>query len=218
MPKHLSSEELAASLEAQSGAISDRIRDLTRDHSDAALAFAEGDTEASKRLTEISRELKQAQSDFDSLEAAYAALQRRRDAEVSGARSKAVETNLAAIPGAVEAAVAITKRLDAAIAEVGSIWAELKEATEQANSLAWEVQAAGTNGPLLHGVNRVELSSLQTLAGHMLYIACKDEIHADWNGRGETREGVLGQLSGTFARLPIAAQEHARKALGKIRG
>ncbi|MOA47881.1 hypothetical protein D3C78_1705590 [compost metagenome] len=64
----------------------------------------------------------------------------------------------------------------------------------------------------------MELSSLQILAGHMLYIACKDEIHADWNGRGETREGVLGQLSGTFARLPIAAQEHARKALGKIRG
>ncbi|MNO07256.1 hypothetical protein D3C81_2293740 [compost metagenome] len=52
----------------------------------------------------------------------------------------------------------------------------------------------------------------------MLYVACKDDIQPDIGGRGATREIVLGKVAGHFARLPIAAQEHARKALGKIRG
>lgn len=218
MTKPLSSEDLAANLEAQSAAISKRIGELSRAHSDATLAFVEGDAAAAARLPELARDLKQAQDDRDSLSAAYAALQRRRDAEVKGTRIKAVEDNLAVIPGAVDAALDVAKRLDAAIAEVGVIWAELKDVTRKANSAAWEVQAAGTKEPLLHGINRVEQSNLEMLAGHLLFLACKDELQPEWGGRGETRESVMGKFSGQFGRLPIAANEHARKAMDKIHG
>ncbi|MNZ39826.1 hypothetical protein D3C78_573260 [compost metagenome] len=95
------------------------------------------------------------------------------------------------------------QRLDAAIAEIGKAWADLKAATEQANAGAPEDA-------------HVALSTLRVLAGQMLHTACGGEIQPE--AAEGSREVLLGRIAGHFARLPIAAEEAARKARGMIHG
>ena len=214
-------DEVEVSLDARRQALELRQEQLEGEHEAAALAAAEGDDNATKRVPAIKQELRELQDELTALDAACRALDRRKHDQRINERVAAVKTAEQAIPGACRSLQASWAKLESAFAEVGAAWADVKEVAQATNAHARACQQPGVMPDRIETRNDIPLDLLSSLAGKLLFIASKDEIQPNGVRYGNSpvvTEEVRERLNTNLENVQRNAVMHSARSLKAIRG
>lgn len=214
-------DEVEVSLDARRQALELRQEQLEGEHEAAALAAAEGDDNATKRVPAIKQELRELQDELTALDAACRALDRRKHDQRINERVADVKAAEQAIPGSCRSLQAAWAKLESAFAEVGAAWADVKEVAQTTNAHARACQQPGVMPNRLETRNDIALEVLSRLAGKLLFIASKDEIQPDGVRYGNSPiipEEVRERLDTVLETVQRNAVMHSARSLKAIRG
>lgn len=214
-------DEVEVSLDARRQALELRQEQLEGEHEAAALAAAEGDDNATKRVPAIKQELRELQDELTALDAACRALDRRKHDQRINERVAEVKAAEQAIPGSCRSLQAAWAKLESAFAEVGAAWADVKEVAQTTNAHARACQQPGVMPNRLETRNDIALEVLSRLAGKLLFIASKDEIQPDGVRYGNSPiipEEVRERLDTVLETVQRNAVMHSARSLKAIRG
>lgn len=214
-------DEVEVSLDARRQALELRQEQLEGEHEAAALAAAEGDDNATKRVPAIKQELRELQDELTALDAACRALDRRKHDQRINERVADVKAAEQAIPGSCRSLQAAWAKLESAFAEVGAAWADVKEVAQTTNAHARACQQPGVMPNRIETRNYIALEVLSRLAGKLLFIASKDEIQPDGVRYGNSPiipEEVRERLDTVLETVQRNAVMHSARSLKAIRG
>lgn len=213
-------DEVENSLDARRQALGMRQEQLQGEHEAAALATAEGDDNATKRVPAIKQELRELQDELTALDAACRALDRRKHDQRINERVAAVKTAEQAIPGACRSLQASWSKLESAFAEVGAAWAEVKEVAQSTNAHARACQQPGVMPNRIETRNYIALDALAGLAGKLLFIATQDEIEPNGVRYGNSPvvpEEVRERINTILEAIQRNAVMHSARSVKAIR-
>jgi len=213
-------DEVENSLDARRQALGMRQEQLQGEHEAAALAAAEGDDNATKRVPAIKQELRELQDELTALDAAGRALDRRKHDQRINERVAAVKTAEQAIPGACRSLQASWAKLESAFAEVGAAWAEVKEVAQSTNAHARACQQPGVMRNRVEMRNDIALDALSNLAGKLLFIATQDEIEPNGVRYGNSPvvpEEVRERINTILEAIQRNAVMHSARSVKAIR-
>lgn len=213
-------DEVEVSLDARRQALELRQEQLEGEHEAAALAAAEGDDNATKRVPAIKQELRELQDELTALDAACRALDRRKHDQRINERVADVKAAEQAIPGSCRSLQAAWAKLESAFAEVGAAWADVKEVAQTTNAHARACQQPGVMPNRIETRNYIALEVLSRLAGKLLFIASKDEIQPDGVRYGNSPvipEEVRERLDTVLEAVQRNAVMHSARSLKAIR-
>lgn len=214
-------DEVEVSLDARRQALELRQEQLEGEHEAAALAAAEGDDNATKRVPAIKQELRELQDELTALDAACRALDRRKHDQRINERVADVKAAEQAIPGSCRSLQAAWTKLESAFTEVGAAWADVKEVAQTTNAHARACQQPGVMPNRIETRNYIALEVLSRLAGKLLFIASKDEIQPDGVRYGNSPvipEEVRERLDTVLEAVQRNAVMHSARSLKAIRG
>lgn len=214
-------DEVEVSLDARRQALELRQEQLEGEHEAAALAAAEGDDNATKRVPAIKQELRELQDELTALDAACRALDRRKHDQRINERVAVVKAAEQAIPGSCRSLQAAWAKLESAFAEVGAAWADVKEVAQATNAHARACQQPGVMPDRIETRNDIPLDLLSSLAGKLLFIASKDEIQPNGVRYGNSpvvTEEVRERLNTNLESVQRNAVMHSARSLKAIRG
>ncbi|MGE6193360.1 hypothetical protein ACQKCL_20265 [Stutzerimonas stutzeri] len=214
-------DEVEVSLDARRQALELRQEQLEGEHEAAALAAAEGDDNATKRVPAIKQELRELQDELTALDAACRALDRRKHDQRINERVAVVKAAEQAIPGSCRSLQAAWAKLESAFAEVGAAWADVKEVAQATNAHARACQQPGVMPDRIETRNDIPLDLLSSLAGKLLFIASKDEIQPNGVRYGNSpvvTEEVRERLNTNLENVQRNAVMHSARSLKAIRG
>lgn len=212
-------DEVENSLDARRQALEMRRSQLQGEYEAAALATAEGDDNATKRVPAIKQELRELQDELAALDAAETALDRRKHAAKIQARIDDVKAAEAATPKAAEAVSAAWDKFAATMGAMGSAWRELESATQAANELARKCQTAGAMPNRFESNTDLRLTMLQELAGKLLWIETKNKIepnHHSFGNTPATTAEVRERIDYSLNKLQQNVKHHADRAVKVI--
>lgn len=213
-------DEVENSLDARRQALEMRRSQLQGEYEAAALATAEGDDNATKRVPAIKQELRELQDELTALDAAGRALDRRKHDQRINERVAAVKTAEQAIPGACRSLQASWAKLESAFAEVGAAWAEVKEVAQSTNAHARACQQPGVMPNRVETRNDIALDALAGLAGKLLFIASQDEIEPNGVRYGSSPvvpEEVRERINSILEAIQRNAVMHSARSVKAIR-
>ncbi|NKQ11504.1 hypothetical protein [Pseudomonas sp. SST3] len=213
--------DVESSLYSRREALRQQHAKLTEQHGAAALAAAEGVSDATKRIPAINQELREIQDELAALNAAETALDRRKHAAKIQTRIDDVKAAEAATPKAAEAISAAWDKFADTMSAMGSAWRELESATQAANELAHKCQTAGAM-PNRDGLsNGLRLTMLQELAGKLLWIETNDKIepnHHRFGNAPATPAEVRERIDYSLSQLKQNVNRHTERAVKVIQG
>lgn len=213
-------DEVENSLDARRQALEMRRSQLQGEYEAAALATAEGDDNATKRVPAIKQELRELQDELTALDAAGRALDRRKHDQRINERVAAVKTAEQAIPGACRSLQASWSKLESAFAEVGAAWAEVKEVAQSTNAHARACQQPGVMPNRVETRNDIAHAALAGLAGKLLFIATQDEIKPNGVRYGNSPvvpEEVRERINTILEAIQRNAVMHSARSVKAIR-
>ena len=212
-------DEVENSLDARRQALEMRRSQLQGEYEAAALATAEGDDNATKRVPAIKQELRELQDELTALDAAETAIDRRKHTAIIQARIDEVKAAEAATPKAAEAVSAAWDKFAATIGAMGSAWRDLEAATKGVNELGRKCQSAGAVPGHSELSNDLRLTMLQDLAGKLLFIETKDQIqpnHHSFGNTPATTAEVRERIDYSLNKLQQNVKHHADRAVKVI--
>lgn len=149
------SAETRAGLTARQRELTTTIRELIRAQEQLALAAAEGDADAPKRLAANYAEVNAATGELRAIEAAMRQLERREHAERMRASLSRIEANRAAARAAVEAVKPAFERVATALDEVGAALRALQEQQQAARKAEFACRGPDHNADSTAGAAAV---------------------------------------------------------------
>ncbi|MBU0813033.1 MAG: hypothetical protein KJ755_21125 [Alphaproteobacteria bacterium] len=213
-------DEVEVSLDARRQALELRQEQLEGEHEAAALAAAEGDDNATKRVPAIKQELRELQDELTALDAACRALDRRKHDQRINERVADVKAAEQAIPGSCRSLQAAWAKLESAFAEVGAAWADVKEVAQTTNAHARACQQPGVMRNRVEMRNDIALDALSNLAGKLLFIATQDEIEPNGVRYGNSPvvpEEVRERINTILEAIQRNAVMHSARSVKAIR-
>lgn len=192
---------------------------LEQEHGDTALAITEGDTAALQRIPGIKQRQRDIQDELAAIDAASRALNRRDHESQLQDRVSAVKDAEARLPAAVEAVSDAWDNFAASIDAMEAAWRTVQLAAEETNALARTCQKAGSRAGHLEAPNALQTSTLQRLAGNLLWLATGDQIkpgHFTTGVTAITADKVRQNMDSHIESLQITVSRHTERALAVI--